>query len=512
MKKIISVLLVLTLTLCCAAPAFAEGEQTEKCDCGITPVVYVCGMGEALFENPGTDDSFRVFSPENKTIVKALPEIIIGVAALLIKSYPVFGSYAIKAGEKLLGTWACDKDGNSLYNVGIEPFDMPEEDTHKFANYEFFGNGADDIEYGEFSFTYDWRLDPIYNAELLKEYVDCVKELTGHDEISFVCHSEGSTIIASYLYKYGSENIDKLVFLAPAYKGISVIGSLFCKESHLGDKSDELVTFLQTMLGYNSTGNLVSSLVSVLQKVGLTAKIFDILNGALDSQFNRVYDEILFNVFITMPGMWSFVPDEYYDKAFEYAFKGKEQEYSGLISKVTEYHENVETKLENLLQEASDNGAGIIIVSGYGVSTLPISPTPVNHSDYLIDTKYTSIGATCSSVGGILGDSYVQKVNDGHNHISGDNVIDASTCAFPDYTWFIRSQTHSELFEGTLHFLDWALTFDGQPTVFDNPDYPQFLTVNDDPSKLVAVTDPLPGRPSNDLAVIFKSIVSLIKE
>ena len=70
----------------------------------------------------------------------------------------------------------------------------------------------------------------------------------------------------------------------------------------------------------------------------------------------------------------------------------------------------------------------------------------LNMADALIDTQYTSGGATCSDYGSTLGDDYVCKANCGHNHLSPDNRIDASTCALPENTWFIEGQYHGQYF------------------------------------------------------------------
>lgn len=44
-----------------------------------------------------------------------------------------------------------------------------------------------------------------------------------------------------------------------------------------------------------------------------------------------------------------------------------------------------------------------------------------------------------------LGDDYVQARDVGHNCLSEDGIIDASTCMLPENTWFIKNYGHAIL-------------------------------------------------------------------
>ena len=73
-----------------------------------------------------------------------------------------------------------------------------------------------------------------------------------------------------------------------------------------------------------------------------------------------------------------------------------------------------------------------------------------------------------------------KEKKDGHNHVSWDYKIDASTCMFPEQTWIIKNLTHGYAIEnGTLDILIWLLTADAQPTIHtDRTNYPQFILYN----------------------------------
>ena len=128
------------------------------------------------------------------------------------------------------------------------------------------------------------------------------------------------------------------------------------------------------------------------------------------------------------------------------------------------------------IHSAKKSGTAVVIAMGYDISTIPVTTARETHSDLLIDTGYMSLGAVCSDIGKTLGEGYEQRNTAcGHNHISPDLTIDASTCEFPEYTWFFRGNGHNTFDAPYLEFLKWAILFDGQPTVHSSEKYPQFM-------------------------------------
>lgn len=479
MKKIISIVLTLTMVFSVTAIGFAGSD--EVCSCGTTPVIYVPGFGEAIYMNPESEDRVSVFPPEGDVIINCIPDMIKGIIALLIThNNDKFGDAAIDIINAMFGDASCNFDGTPMYeNTGIEPYDMPTDaEQHKITNYEF--RGSSDEETGEYTFYYDSRLDPFFNAEKLHEYVECVKELTGHETVSFACHSQGSTVLSTYLYVYGSAGIDKLMFLSPAFQGLSIMGSLFAHEFSLENKSEEFELFLGGILGDDAGSKILKALISLLVKGGAVDALLGIAENAFIDQIDKITEKSLAPTIGTMPGIWTFVPAEYYETAKEAMFGG-DKRYAPLIEKLDNYHYSIKTNLTDILKEAEENGCSIIISVGYGYGSAPITADAIAHSDSLIDTKYTSIGATCAPYGSTLGEDYIQAESAcGHNHISADNAIDASTCTFPEYTWFIKNQDHNNYNGDMLEFLSWAITYDGQPTVHTNELYPQFLDLSED--------------------------------
>ena len=162
---------------------------------------------------------------------------------------------------------------------------------------------------------------------------------------------------------------------------------------------------------------------------------------------------------------------------------------TGKELKVTEaINDYVERKLERIakyFEDAEADGMKFGIVCGYNRQLAPINEN-LNTSDMVVDTKYASGGATCADYLAAFNDwnaTYTQVNKDGHYHVSWDYKVDASTCMFPEQTWFIKNLQHVAYGtyegDGTCDIVMWLLSMDDQHTVFtDKENYPQFSLYN----------------------------------
>lgn len=504
MKKALSLTLTLILMFTFCAPAFAG----NSCNCDMTPVVYIPGFGDPIYKDLDKEEPVSVFPPESDAITSAVPDLLKAVlGGLLIGNEENFGTYAMKAAEAMLGDAACNPDGTAPENTGIEPVEPLVYDTHKLPAFAVEG----DMDEGYFKFYYDWRLSPIDNAKLLRDYINEVKTLTGHREIVLACHSQGNTIMATYLQLYGSKGLEKIICLSPAYQGLSLIGSLFTKEVSISHKGDALEEYLKGIIGFeDAQSQLIVSVVSLINSYGIIDFALNYLQEVLDDQLDRVFDECLVDILGTMPGIWTFVPAEDYEEA-KAAMFGDDEKYTELIEKTDYYHDNVQTKVDSLLKKAKANGTDIVISAGYNISAIPVTVSAASQSDFLIDTEYMSLGATCAPITQTLGEDYTQaKTRCGHNHVSPENVIDASTCVFPEYTWFISGNGHNDFDDAYCEFIEWAIRYDGQPTVRSDKLYPQFMKITDD--GLFPADGEITVETRSDEEIIITSAAALVKE
>lgn len=489
---------VSTLSISC----FAK----EKCDCPYAPVIFVVGQGEDLYLNPGTEN--RKLVPDVAgNLIKVIPKLILGIIMQSIKGdYETLGSMLLSSAKDFAEVIACDKEGNSKYNVSITPEEF--DDSGRHLALEYGENNHLSLLPHDYKFKYDWRLDPVYNAEILYDYIERVKVSTGHDKVVIMAHSEGNNVLCSYLYKYGAESFQKVMFLSPAYQGLSILGTLFSGEYSLDDKSDDIVTFLNTLFDDSSLNNAIKSSVSILEKTGLLKLIANDSQKLLDNVYEQKLYDYLIDVLGTMPGMWSFCPDEYYETAKHRAFDGKEG-YEKLIEKIDYYHYNIQKNVPSLIKELLDNNVPVNIVAGYGISSIPVSKTEPQHSDMVIDTKYMSLGATCCKLGDTFEDGYVQQVEDSHNHISPDMMIDASTCLFPEITFFIRDIPHNDHPNEYCDFL-WALAYrKDYCDVFSLEGYSQFMMYRD--GRFVPVTGREEKTEQNAVLMLLQSLYDIVR-
>ena len=156
----------------------------------------------------------------------------------------------------------------------------------------------------------------------------------------------------------------------------------------------------------------------------------------------------------------------------EYVVPASNQAYADLV------RYEIQGNNEQIIKEAISRGINFGIISKYGSTVPPCIESLDNIGDSVIDCKYSSLGATCAKAYTTLGDDYVQAVDDGHNHLSADGMIDASTCAFPEYTWFIKGLLHNEHYDCEMALCDFIFNSETQPTVWDSENYSQFLIYN----------------------------------
>jgi len=142
---------------------------------------------------------------------------------------------------------------NSSFNIKVAPirndtantlrdeFEQEPLDLFKgfFDNMEANGYILEDndnnFNEGEnlFCFTYDWRKNNAYNAELLSEFIDSVLNWTGSNQVNLVGHSMGGIVAKTFVKLFDKSRVKKLVFIgtphlgAPEVLTVMLTGKLF---------------------------------------------------------------------------------------------------------------------------------------------------------------------------------------------------------------------------------------------------------------------------------------------
>lgn len=467
MKKAVSVFLAVLLTFSVSAASISS-YATDKCGCSYTPIVYVTGFAMTdLVANPGTEEEYNVFMPETSAIVSAVARLIVPTVMLRITGdYEGFAGSLSKILNDTMKDVACDDNGDPLNETVDVKFRVDPTSEH--------GYRCDN------RFNYDWREDVFEIAAELNEYIEKTKELTRHDKVVLKGESMGGAVIMTYLKQYGYGSVDTVIMQSSAFNGINLVGGLFTGDLNIKTKSV-----------MNYIGNFIegSDPVTAFYRCifyALSGFLLSPVCGELDTVFTRgkdvLYEDCLRDLFGNLTGIWTFVPNEYYEQAKEYMLD--EVENATLIKKLDAYHYGVMDSTKEILDEAMNHGMKLAIISNYGKAAVPVLKNDAYQSDFLIDTARTSLGATCADFGATLPEGYTQCVADGHNHISCDNAIDASTCIYPEYTWFIKDMMHTWYTPGYYDFTWWLAQHGSQPTVNESDDFPQFL-YNDQVNKII---------------------------
>lgn len=465
MKKFLSLTLAMIIICIGVLPCFAADEE---CNCGEPPIIYIAALGSGyVFRDAGTENEKQLFRPKTEDILTDFAPLVPAAADLLLDGdYDSFGDVLIECVNVSFGDLAMDENGNSLPNVTSEEF-HPENADHGIDHSYYFG--------------YDFREDPIENAKKLHAFIQEVKEITKHSTVRCRASSMGGVTALAYIKLYGTKDIETLILQNCPLQGTAVAGELYNGKVHI-DK-DALVRYASgalPSLDSDFGAGILITLIDMFDSAGVWQGLVDIADVIVEELEDRVFEEALIPIFGTMPGIWSFVPDEYYESAKVF-MQLDATENATLLQRLDYYHYEVQCKAGDLLKSAQADGTNIYIVAGYNMQRTPLVDAYKNNSDGTVDTQYASVGATCAYIGEQLPKDYKQAVASEYNYISPDRVIDASTCALPEQTWFIKDMLHSTCHDGHDEFYKILFNSKEQLTVHDMKEYPQFMqndTVN----------------------------------
>ena len=172
-------------------------------------------------------------------------------------------------------------------------------------------------------------------------------------------------------------------------------------------------------------------------------------------------------------------------------------------------------KFPQTLENCRKKGMRIAIVCKYNIPLPPLSPKSNMQADGTVQLKTMSLGATAADMGQTLSSAYLRVLNNGGNtgYLSKDLVVDAHTCQYPDYTWFIKNCPHGEYPpEINTMFME-IFHSSTQYTIKSNSKFPQFISYNKNTKKISPVTGPNSGADltSGFSMEIFSKITEMIR-
>lgn len=334
---------------------------------------------------------------------------------------------------------------------------------------------------GDYYFRYDWRMDPLATAQELDQYIDAVLEVTGAEKVAIVGRCYGACVAAAYVTAYGCGKIDNVIMYMPMALGVETEEALFTGRIALDAPTvrmyaDYWLTQEQP-LEDEALNDLLAALVNMIYYSGglhLTA-------AAVENLVYKFKDNILPRLlrvsYGTYPGYWGMIGDEVYDEAKAFVFDGYEAQYAGLIEKIDRYHYTVQRPLFETLDMLQAEGMKVTVIAKYGVPTYPY----FDGSDYLTDSSNSltrqSFGATASTINTTLSEEYrAARTEAGYGaYLSADGKVDASTCRYPEQTWFFKDIEHLEMDGYISDLMTYSTQVTRQLTVTDDARYPQFM-------------------------------------
>lgn len=463
MKKILSLILSLLLIFPLCVPAFAAAEVNQQC-----PTIYVPGFAGSKIYEDKNDPSTKLEFPEADVLLESVKKDIL----------PSLLTYIATDNAKPFAYELCEL----VNNVFGGYFNSP-DGTAKGNSGTYLSYPASVSKTSRLTFSYDWRQDPFTIAAELNNFIDYILEKSGAEKVAIHCHSLGSVICTTYLKVYGGDKVMGLILDSPALEGITYIGELLCGNPEFA--GDSLARGIKDLMGENKYNELISGTIDMLELAGITDNVGKFLDELVEKAAPILYKETLVPLFGYWPATWAMSPDKYIDEAMEHVFTNycAGEEYDALKAKIVKYNTDVRPYKKDTLLNFDVNGK-LAVISRYGYGALPVSPSWDVLTDTVVDTHSASLGATTAPVDTAFSDRYLE--NKDMSLISPDRTVDASTCLFPEKTWFIKNLTHDKT--GDTKPLHFELLFGEEEATVENFRLPRFLIYDAETDSIIEDT------------------------
>lgn len=501
MKKFISILMSIILVLSFTLPVFSWVDANESRS--QIPIIRISGDGEALYDTEGNKifhykDVVKLVkndgNSENSELYKSMAKTLLPAMAKGLATDDWDDLYAGLETEigKIFANSLLDENGNVTNGSGLSQ-SRKEQMENKRNNSQKGDKGY--FAWNDYWFHYDWRLDPMETADEFNSFVKDIKRTTGCDKVGIAATCLGTNVVMAYVAKYGANDIQGIAMDGSVVGGAEILSEIICAKFDVDPPA--VVRILRDVegLGMFSIDEFLMETIDLLVQTGL-------IEGVISTTENIFYDKLVEGVtsafalstFYTWPNYWACVSPEDYEDAKYYVFgeEGSEKriKYAGLIDKLDNYDREVRQRVPELLQKIKDDGANLGVISKYGFQMMPICTATDSISDQFASVKRSSFGATTSNVYETLSDEYIaQRIAEGKGeYISPDKLIDASTCLYPEYTWFIKGSSHSNWTSYELKIMYDVASAEKQLTVNDFP-YGRFMVYDTKADTLAPMTE-----------------------
>ena len=469
MKKVISVLLaMLMLFSTCVVGVVAIGDIDKPTNQIIVhssrsqiPVIRILGDGEPLYNEKQekivhirslTFGSSSDEEDDDSDILSSVANVLLPflIDGLLNDEWDAYYENLQKEISEIFSEIRLDNNGEVTNNTGISEARKKEmagylaRDAKKENNKGYYA-------INDYRFWYDWRLDPIYTAGLLNTYIQEVKKATGCPKVSIMASCLGTIVTTTYINLYGTDDLHGVGFTGAVSGGAEALSEAISGKFDIDGYAISRTLIDSDYIGEFNVDKFITSSIDLLSATG----VFDYLEeGVKETLYAKLVEGVTsalaLSTLFTFPIYWAAVSPEDYDDALLYVFgpdgSEKRTTYAGLIEKIETYNREIRSEYDATIKSIGENGVKFGAVSKYGFQILPICQSYDVVSDQFVSVNHSSFGATTSTIYDTLTDDYIaERVAAGKgDYISPDKKIDASTCAYPESTWFMKNVSHSE--------------------------------------------------------------------
>lgn len=514
MKKIISVLLTVLLLMTMAVPVMNVGASG-----GNYITIYIEGYGHGLYsdnDNPSAEN--QIFPTES--ILEPLMAIFTDLTKDLMNGLVTgnYDEYCDRIYNAIAPAYAdvkLDKNGEASDGSGWGGNMLTKAYSVNRSNYPD----------GKILFEYDWRLSVEHNAAILEQFIDRVCREQRVEKVNLLGRCLGGNIISAYLQN--AKNLDKVndvTMLIASTEGVDFIGALFSGQIKLDpDAVDNWANYFLSAEGLIEDPEMnafITSLISFVNELKILGVGTDFIQKILDEVKDNVLARTVRDTYGSFPSFWAMVADEYFEDAINFIFNTDElkAEYAGLIEKAYSYHDNVQLNARKRMKELNEDGHRFLIISKYNYPNFPLSKDAMAQTDGTAFTSATSFGAYCADYEKTLTKSYINAMSEeDKQYLSPDNMIDASTCLFPETTWFIKNCYHNNFPESMDRLIVRFFRTEGMTVFTDTETYPQFVDYDKETGEIAPVTSPddLPTDTEKTFVVFirfFTNFINFIKK
>jgi hypothetical protein len=485
-KKAIALCLCLAMIISMSIIGASATKRYTDCngECEHYPAIIVPGLGQSntwvvddngdfILDDEGNKmTSFPAYIELDKVIARVAAPALLSLA---LQKDVGLSDAAADAIRLCFGINTCDENAKTSPNVVTERYPYPASVYQDFEAEEVFGHVPFNLYETEqpydhmYYFTYNSFGNHIDIVEELYEYIQMVKEQTGHDKVTLIPLSQGASVVSAMIdYKPEvHDDLHKIIFVVPALDGSTIIGDVF----------NGRISFLNKEYLYNGflgELGLLDAGTAALIEVLLRILPDEVITSVLESAVTTLVSEVM----TTSTGMWALCPSGDYLTAAEKHLSTPDK---ASIKAQTDKYYQAQLHADANIQKLVDDGVQIFCFVEYDTPMINVGETwNSQNADYIIHTDSTSMGAYFANVGETLPEDYVQKNthcnNPNHNHISPDRVVDASAGLLPDTTFYFDNQRHDLTARNDV-ILKLALNLiesDRIQDVYSLPEFPQF--------------------------------------